>query len=118
MDKLNALEGLNHKVAIYIPSTYGVNSQAGQLFIEAAIKRVAVLFSEWFGGATSQEVFGYWQSETKGLVKESVTIVYAYCDDSTLDAKLADIEKMAEDIKLFFSQEAVSVEIDNRLYFV
>ena len=71
-----------------------------------------------FGGATSQEARGAWVSSSAGLVVESVTICYAFCSLSQKmrcrRAVVAYCKDLAKDMK----QEAISLEIDGRLFFI
>lgn len=105
---------LSNKVAIYIPSTQDVNKDIDN---SKEVDKIAEIFSGLFGGATSQPVTGYWNSDS-GLVKENPVIVYSYCDDTQLKDNLNRVILEAKRIKQVFSQEAVSVEINSQLYLI
>lgn len=109
-----ALE-LTHRVAVYVPGTQGVSAAADNT---AQVRKIAAAMSGYFGGATAQEVTGYWMSERAGLVAESVTIVYAACTKAQRDAHLPQVLELAQDIKREMQQEAVSVELDGTLYII
>ena len=106
---------LPQRVALYVPGTQGPDTATDNA---AQVERVAAEFSRMFGGATAQESTGFWMSDTAGLVRESVTIVYANCTADQLRDRLPDILTLAQQIKQDMAQEAVSVEINGTLYII
>lgn len=106
---------LSSKVTIYVPSTVNVKEKANTRIWH---DRIAKYLSANFGGATSTKASGYWVSDSGELVKENVTLVYAYCTSKDLSLKKNDIFALAQEMKEALSQEAVSVELDNTLYLV
>lgn len=106
---------LDHKLAIYVPGTNGVDQEADNA---AQVERVAAEFSRMFGGATAQQSAGYWLSESAGLVRESVTIVYANCTADQLRERLPDVLTLAQQIKAEMQQEAVTITIDQKMYII
>ena len=84
----------------------------------AQVERVAREFCGWFGGATAQESTGFWMSDTAGLVREAVTIVYAACTADQLRERLPDVLNLAQQIKAEMQQEALSCEIGATLYII
>lgn len=114
MKSLKNLIPLKHKVTIYIPGTNGVAEAADNSSWAAD---AACLLSRLYGGATSQENIGYWVSGTGEVVTEKIITVYAYADklnDETMTEVVTFCERMKNELK----QEAISLEIDNNLYFV
>lgn len=109
-----ALE-LPQRVALYVPGTQGTATATDNA---AQVERVARAFSRWFGGATAQQSAGYWLSDTAGLVREAVTIVYAACTADQLRDRLPDVLTLAQQIKQDMAQEAVSVELNGALYII
>lgn len=114
MQKAGAVE-LSQRVALYVPGTQGPDTATDNA---AQVERVAAEFSRMFGGATAQESTGFWMSDTAGLVRESVTIVYANCTAEQLRDHLPDILTLAQQIKREMAQEAVSAEINGTLYII
>ncbi len=114
MPKFDMAQALTHCVSVYVPSTRNGNEAIDpRPFVEDTIARL----SRIFGGATAYAAEGGWVSDTLGLIVESVVIVKSYAnvlDDETLDKVYA----IAETLKRDLHQEAVSVEVDNALYFV
>lgn len=114
--RLAALKALTSKVTIYIPATINVNKTIDNTaYVDAA----ATMLSNMFGGATSEQVSGYWVSDTiNSLVKESTTKVYANCNESDLNANLDTILDFAEKLKVELNQDAIAVEINGGMYFI
>ena len=106
---------LPQRVALYVPSTQDVTHATDNT---AQVERVARALCGWFGGATAQQSTGYWISDTAGLVREAVTIVYAACTAAQLREHLPDVLQLAQQIKQEMQQEAVSVELNGALYII
>ena len=114
MQQAGAVE-LPQRVALYVPSTTDTDKPTDNA---AQVERVARDFCGWFGGATAQPSAGYWLSESAGLVREAVTIVYAACTANQLREHLPDVLQLAQQIKQDMAQEAVSVELNGALYII
>lgn len=106
---------LPQRVALYVPGTQGPDTATDNA---AQVERVAAEFSRMFGGATAQESTGFWMSDTAGLVRESVTIVYAACTAEQLEKHLPDVLTLAQQIKQDMAQEAVTITIDQKMYII
>lgn len=106
---------LPQRVALYVPGTQGADTATDNA---AQVEHVAAEFSRMFGGATAQESNGFWMSNTAGLVRETVTIVYANCTADQLRERLPDVLTLAQQIKREMAQEAVSAEINGTLYII
>lgn len=114
MQQAGAVE-LPQRVALYVPGTQGPATATNNA---AQVERVARDFCGWFGGATAQESTGFWMSDTAGLVRESVTIVYAACTAEQLRERLPDVLNLAQQIKAEMQQEAVTITIDQKMYII
>ncbi|GIP38928.1 hypothetical protein J31TS4_22080 [Paenibacillus sp. J31TS4] len=116
----NALKGqyaLSHTVKLYVPSTVNGNipitDEAHQKFVDEALAQL----STWFGGATSVEGKGAWVDDKKTLIKEKVTIVYAYADK--LDRNAIDqVVSYAKKMKKELGQSSIALEVDGKMYFI
>ena len=106
---------LPQRVALYVPGTQGPATATDNA---AQVERVARAFCGWFGGATAQESTGFWMSDTAGLVRESVTIVFAACTADQLRDRLPDVLTLAQQIKQDMAQEAVTITIDQKMYII
>ena len=114
MQQAGAVE-LPQRVALYVPGTQGPATATDNA---AQVERVARALCGWFGGATAQQSAGYWISDTAGLVREAVTIVFAACTADQLRERLPDVLNLAQQIKAEMQQEAVSAEINGTLYII
>lgn len=114
---LNDQFHLDHVVKIYVPSTVKgdipITDAAHQKFVDQTLKQL----STWFGGATAVPGEGAWVDNSKTLIKEKVTIVYAFAEK--LDkASLNQVVDYAKKLKNDLAQEAISLEVDGKLYFI
>ena len=112
---LKALVKLGCKVAVYIPSTIDVDQATDTA---RHVDKCLALLSGAFGGATSTPAIGAWIAETGKLVKEKITLVYAYCNSQALDKHIGAIIDYCETLKLELSQEAIALEVNGELYFL
>jgi hypothetical protein len=108
---------LTDRVTIYVPSTTDGNKPAKRLQKKVS-KHVAKKFSCMFGGCTQQTATGYWMSGTKGLIPEKQNLIFAACTPQDREKHLQDVMTIAKAICKHMKQEAVTVEINNTLYFV
>jgi len=113
--KLKNLIKLGSKVSIYVPSTIDINKDFDNKII---VDKTLSLLSEKFGGATSTKAIGCWVTNSKDLVKEQVTLCYAYTDSITLEKEINNIIDYCLKLKKELKQEAISLEINNELYFI
>lgn len=109
---------LQHRVAVYVPSTVDIDKAADtEKWVEMAASGLVNLY----GGATVTEGTGFWFSDEKqAMIRESVKIVYAYCNDvSGVDGEsINQVLSFCEHMKAALKQEVISLEIDNELYFI
>lgn len=113
--RLEKLQPLRHKVAIYVPGTNGVNTAADNA---RYVKMAAATLSNLFGGATATPAIGYWMSDSAGLVEEATTVVYAYATNTALESKLDDVIDFCDGMKTELHQEAIALAIDDSMYFI
>ena len=106
---------LKHSFKIYIPSTVDVNTTVDN---SAAVAGCLSFLSGRFGGATAINAAGAWMSSSAGLVTENVTICYAFTNLWGFLRGRRSVLAYAKTVRDEMSQEAVSVEIDGRLYLV
>lgn len=112
---LQGLFSLDHNIKIYIPSTVDVDKKTDN---SQQVKNALALFSDLFGGATSYDAIGAWKDKHSKLITEDVIIVESYATKESLETGLERVIKFAEQLKKEMSQEAVSLEYDNKLYFI
>lgn len=108
---------LNHRIAVYVPSTFEGNKPA-RMMQRRATKKAARRLSQLFGGATQTKALGYWVSSEKGLIAERQNIVYSACTEEDKQTKLQAVLTFAQALCKWMKQEAVTVEIDGELQFI
>jgi hypothetical protein len=110
----NAIE-LASRVSIYVPSTVDVDKASDtSAWIDNACKALATMF----GGATTTPAIGTWLATNGDLVREDVTIVFAYAKGDALEAHGPNVVDFCERMKAALSQEAVALEVNGKLYLI
>lgn len=103
------------QIKIYVPSTVNVNEKIDNS--EWVDKSLKFLSSE-FGGATASKALGAWVSNSGSLVKEDVTLVFAYADQGKLEMSIDRIYMYCLNMKKQLSQEAIALEINGEMYLI
>ena len=116
MKDLKNLIKLSSKVEIIIPSTFNVDQIIdNNKYVNSTLE----LFSKLFGGATASDCIGCWFSNDKNkIVKEKNVTVFSYCNQSDLEANIETIINHCEFLKNDMKQEAISLLVNNELYFI
>ena len=108
---LDRLERSN-SIGMFIPTTVDANTEMDtETYKEDALNFMA----EKFGGATCKVGNGVWNSESLGLIGEMVYIIHSYITQSDLDSHLDDVLDYLRKIKYELKQEAMALEINNKL---
>lgn len=116
MKNLSNLIRLSAKIAIYVPSTINVDQTADN---SKQVDRVLRSLSVWFGGATASDAVGAWVSDTTGAtVTEKIKYCFSYCTTDLLNKHIDDVLNLCTALKNEMGQEAISLEINNELYFI
>ncbi|MBM5783054.1 MAG: DUF3574 domain-containing protein [Pelagibacterales bacterium] len=115
MKKLKNLIKLSASVRVLIPSTISINKNFDN---SQEVDDALSFFSQAFGGATSFVALGAWQSQNLGLIKEKVVAVESFCDQSELEERIDDVVNFCEQLKKRLDQEAISLFVNNELYFI
>ncbi len=102
------------KVAIYIPSTIKGNVPCPKKQLEWT-KNALRFFSSRFGGATSMVGQGAWQSDSLGMITESITVVMSFCSTAKLEMHREAIKEFALAMKTDLGQEMIAVEFAGTL---
>ena len=101
-----------HNIAVFIPSTMEVDKP---IDTDEYVKEVLNFMAERFGGATSREGSGVWNSVDVGLVGETVHIVESYMNQQDMNRHLDEVVALVKRLKLELSQEAMALEVDRKL---
>lgn len=112
---LSNLFELSSNVKIYVPSTIDVDQETDN---QAMVEHVETVLAGYFGGATAMQALGSWLAQNGKLVFEKVTVVQSYCTEEQLNSHIEDVVNLALYVKKEMSQEAVSLEVNNKLYLV
>ena len=107
--------GRANQISVYIPTTIDVNSSADTT---KYVERTLDFLGERFGGATTSKAHGVWNSADAGLVGEEIHIVRSYATQADLDKHLKAILDYVEQLKVELSQEAMAVEINQKLMLI
>ena len=113
--QLASMIELSCSVRVYVPSTAGIDAPIDTTAIVAATQH---RLAEWFGGATTFDALGSWVSPTAGLVDERVRIVQAHCTSAQLETHIELVVQHARTMRRELGQDAVAIEVNNRLYLV
>jgi len=106
---------LDSKVTVYVPSTFNVSVETDN---NEQVKHVLRELSIMFGGATATNAHGSWVCNDGSLVTESVTLVYAFTTSQILNKNMEKIVALCEHLKEEMQQEAISLEVNNKLGFI
>ncbi|MEO0581975.1 MAG: cyclic nucleotide-binding domain-containing protein [Bacteroidota bacterium] len=108
---LDRLERSN-SIGMFIPTTVDGDQVVNtENYMEEALNFMA----ELFGGATCKVGNGVWNSESLGLIGEMVYIIHSYITQNDLDRHLDEVLDYLRRIKYELKQEAMALEINNKL---
>jgi CRP-like cAMP-binding protein len=102
----------NNHLGIFIPTTFEVNKYFDTT---PYIDRTLSFLGSRFGGATSEEAKGIWNSEDIGLVGEKLFKVHTYATSDDLKKYLDEVVDYVREIKTELKQEAMAMEINQKL---
>lgn len=108
---------LEHKIAVYVPSTYNWKQRASNKLIaqwEGEAKRT---MAQLFGGFTAVMGQGGYLLPDGQLVEEAVRIIRSHTDASGLN-KVNEVFDLARRIAVGMQQQSVAVVVDNAMHFV
>ncbi|MBI1881880.1 MAG: cyclic nucleotide-binding domain-containing protein [Chloroflexi bacterium] len=104
-----------HELGVYIPTTVDVDQA---IDTTPYVEKTLAFLGELFGGATSSQAQGVWNSDEAGLVNETIHIVRAYTTRAHLNRHLDQVLDYLEGLKVELKQEAMALEVDQRLILV
>ncbi len=102
----------SNQIAVFIPTTYDVDKP---LDTSKYIDRTLAFLGQRFGGATSEEVKGIWNSNEIGLVGERLYKVHTFATSPDLQKYMGDVIDYMKQMKEDLKQEAMAIEINQRL---
>jgi hypothetical protein len=77
-----------------------------------------VFLGEKFGGATSSQARGVWNSEESGIVNEMVHLVVSYTTEDDLNRFANEVIEFMKSLKYELQQEAMALEINKKMILV
>ncbi len=107
--------GRTSEIALYIPTTIDVDQPVDTI---PYVKEALAFLGERFGGATSSQAEGVWESEEAGLVNEVVYIVRSFVTREELNEHLDEVLEYMAQMRDALRQEAMAVEVDRKLMLV
>lgn len=108
---MDRLERTN-SIGIFIPSTVDVDQSLDTTqYMDQAMNFMA----ERFGGATCKVANGVWNSDEVGLVGEMVYIIQSYITQSDMNRHLDEVVDYIKTLKRELRQEAMALEVNNKL---
>lgn len=113
-DFMNAFDKytkFDSSIEIFVPSTIDVDKPINNT--EWVDKTMSFLIKK-FGGATSYNSFGGWESSEGFEVKEGLTCVVSYTDKNKFNAESKSCEDFIKFMKKELRQEAIMVKIDGK----
>jgi hypothetical protein len=109
---------LNHRVTIYVPSTNGLDRKVSQSIFTKRTNTIAGYLSATFGGASIEQIQGFYKSDAGKIVIETINKVTAFCDDTQLKQYSEDVLSLASEKCKEWAQESIGVEIDQYFYLI
>ncbi len=107
--------GRTYQIGIYVPTTVGVDRCADT---QACLEKTLAFMGQLFGGATSNQAQGVWGSQSAALVSETIYIVRSYVTQSDLDRHLPAVIEYVESLKQELKQEAMAIEVNQKLMLI
>ncbi len=109
--------GRTNQIGVYIPTTTDVDQVVDT---SRYIDQTIAFLGQLFGGetATSNEAHGVWNSDEVGLVSEAIFIVRIFVTQAELDRYLGDVLEYVEQLKEELAQEAMAVEVNQKLMLI
>jgi hypothetical protein len=110
-----AEEATLDRITIYVPSR---DRDGNPVEFESWVTRTLELLSQVGGGATRMPpAQGAWfNSESKALIIEEVTLVYSYIDADALLERLSDLRRLLHEMGRALNQGEVVIEVNDRFY--
>lgn len=108
---IDRLERTN-QISVFIPTTLDVDKSVDT---SQYVERTLNFLAERFGGATSKEAQGVWNSDEVGLVGETVYIVQSFATQNDINEHLDAVIDYIKKLKVELRQEAMALEINNKL---
>lgn len=104
-----------HQICIFIPTTINIDQPFDSSIY---VNRTMVFLGEKFGGATSSQARGVWNSDDSGIVSEVVHLVVSYTTEDDLNRFANEVIEFIKLLKEELQQEAMALEINKKMILV
>ena len=104
-----------HQICIFIPTTINIDQPFDS---SVYVNRTMVFLGEKFGGATSSQARGVWNSDDSGIVNEVVHLVVSYTTEDDLNRFANEVIEFIKLLKDELKQEAMALEINKKMILV
>lgn len=104
-----------HQICIFIPTTINIDQPFDSSIY---VNRTMVFLGEKFGGATSSQARGVWNSDDSGIVNEVVHLVVSYTTEDDLNRFANEVIEFIKLLKDELQQEAMALEINKKMILV
>lgn len=104
-----------HQICIFIPTTINIDQPFDSSIY---VNRTMVFLGEKFGGATSSQARGVWNSDGSGIVNEVVHLVVSYTTEDDLNRFANEVIEFIKLLKDELKQEAMALEINKKMILV
>ncbi len=104
-----------HQICIFIPTTINIDQPFDSTLY---VNRTMVFLGEKFGGATSSQAKGVWNSDSSGIVNEVVHLVVSYTTEDDLNRFANEVIDYIKVLKTELQQDAMALEINKKMILV
>ncbi len=104
-----------HQICIFIPTTINIDQPFDSTLY---VNRTMVFLGEKFGGATSSQAKGVWNSDSSGIVNEVVHLVVSYTTEDDLNRFANEVIDYIKVLKSELQQDAMALEINKKMILV
>jgi hypothetical protein len=104
-----------HQICIFIPTTINIDQPFDSTIY---VNKTMVFLGEKFGGATSSQARGVWNSDNSGIVNEVVHLVVSYTTEDDLNKFANEVIEYIKLLKDELKQDAMALEINKKMILV
>ena len=109
---------LNHRIAFYVPSTSDTDKPVSKEILQERTNDIAKLLTSYFGGATIENVQGFYKSKNGKYAVETIRKVISFASDEDLAKHSETIINIASNRVKLWKQESIGLEIDSKFYLI
>lgn len=111
-------ETLNNEVQIIVCTKDINNLDIATERVEQAKKSTLTNLTKLFGGCTVQETTGTWLNNGQLEEEKNYSLLSNFNDSLLTTGTIEQVKLFAEHLKTFLNQDAVSIKVNGKLYFI